>query len=50
MYARTATNYLMHLLKDGHIHLDLSDELTRGPLVTHEGQVVHEVVKAGLQS
>jgi len=45
MYARTVTNYLLHLLKDGQVKLDLEDELTRGPLVTREGQVVHEVVK-----
>ena len=28
--------------------VDLSDELTRGPLVTHQGEIVHEVVKAAL--
>jgi len=50
MYARTVTNYLAHLLKDGRLHLDLEDELTRGPLVTHRGEVVHEIVKARLCS
>lgn len=45
MYARNVTNFLLHLLKDGRVHLDLSDELTRGPLVTHQGAMVHEVVK-----
>jgi NAD(P) transhydrogenase subunit alpha len=48
MYARTVTNYLAHLLKDARVHLDLEDELTRGPLVTHQGEVVHEAVKAKL--
>ena len=48
MYARTVTSYLVHLLKDGRPHLDLDDELTRGPLVTHQGEIVHEVVKARL--
>jgi len=48
MYARTVTSYLLHLLKDGSPHLDLGDELTRGPLVTHEGEILHEVVKARL--
>jgi NAD(P) transhydrogenase subunit alpha len=48
MYARTVTNYLHHLLKDGQVQLDLTDELTRGPLVTHQGEIVHEVVKASL--
>ena len=46
MYARTVTNYLLHLVKDAQVQLDLNDELTRGPLVTREGQVVHEVVKS----
>ena len=48
MYARTVTSYLVHLLKDGKPHLDLDDELTRGPLVTHGGEIVHEVIKARL--
>jgi NAD(P) transhydrogenase subunit alpha len=48
-YARTVSNYLAHLLKDGAIRLDLGDELTRGPLVTHQGEIVHETVKATLQ-
>jgi NAD(P) transhydrogenase subunit alpha len=48
MYARTVTNYLAHLLKDGNVRLDLNDELTRGPLVTHEGEIRHEAVKARL--
>src|SRR5262249_25499638 len=39
MYARTVTNYLTQLLKDGRIRLDLDDELTRGPLVTHQGEI-----------
>src|SRR5262249_50738966 len=45
MYARNVTNFLLHLVKDGSVHLDLSDELTRGPLVTYQGEIVHEVVK-----
>jgi NAD(P) transhydrogenase subunit alpha len=46
MYARNVTQFLMHLLKDGRIHLDLGDELTRGPLVTLQGEILHEAVKA----
>ena len=49
MYAKTVTNFLAHLLKDGKIQLDLNDELTRGPLVTHQGEIVHDVVKKALQ-
>jgi H+-translocating NAD(P) transhydrogenase subunit alpha len=48
MYARTVTNFLTHLVKQGNLQLDLNDELTRGPLVTHQGDIVHEAVKATL--
>jgi NAD(P) transhydrogenase subunit alpha len=48
MYARTVTNFLMHLVKDGKLQLDLGDELTRGPLVTHQGEILHEAVKGAL--
>ncbi len=48
MYARTVAQFLGHLVKEGRIDLDLEDELTRGPLVTHRGEVVHEAVKARL--
>jgi NAD(P) transhydrogenase subunit alpha len=42
LYARTVTNYLLHLVKDGKMHVDRSDELTRGPLVTHQGEILHD--------
>jgi NAD(P) transhydrogenase subunit alpha len=50
LYSRTVANFLMHLVKDGGIRLDLNDELTCGPLVTHEGRVVHEAIKAALSA
>src|SRR5206468_10592772 len=48
MYARTVTSYLLHILKDGKPYLDMNDELTRSPLVTHQGEILHAVVKAKL--
>jgi NAD(P) transhydrogenase subunit alpha len=48
MYARTVSSFLLHLVHEGQIRLDLADELTRGPLVTHQGEIVHDVVKAAL--
>jgi NAD(P) transhydrogenase subunit alpha len=45
MYARTVMNFVSHLVKDGQAKLDLDDELTRGPLVTRDGQIVHEMIK-----
>jgi NAD(P) transhydrogenase subunit alpha len=46
MYARNVTSFLLHLLKGGKLHLDLEDDLTRGPLVTYRGAVVHEALKS----
>ncbi len=40
MYARTVTSFLLHLIKNGRVHFDLEDEITRAPLVTHEGEVL----------
>jgi len=49
MYARNVTSFLGHLVKEGKVQLDLADELTKGPLVVHQGQIVHEAVKASLR-
>jgi NAD(P) transhydrogenase subunit alpha len=45
MYARTVASYLLHLLKDGGLRLDLDDELTRSPLVAHRGELMSELVR-----
>jgi NAD(P) transhydrogenase subunit alpha len=44
MYARNATTFLTHLIKDGELQLDLEDEITRGTLVTRAGEIVHPQV------
>ena len=46
MYSRNLTNFLGHLVKDGKIALDLADELTSGPLLTHEGRITSERVRS----
>jgi NAD(P) transhydrogenase subunit alpha len=48
VYARNLANLLQHLLRDGAVHVDLGDEITRGALLTHEGRVVSEAVRARL--
>ncbi|MEE9282329.1 MAG: NAD(P) transhydrogenase subunit alpha [Myxococcota bacterium] len=50
MFARNVQNYLLHLTRDGTLELDLDDELTRGPLVTCDGKIVHEGVRAALEA
>ncbi len=41
MYARNLTAFLLHLVKDGKLQLDTSDEIIRDTLLTHGGQVVN---------
>ena len=50
MFARNVQNYLLHLTRDGTLELDLDDELTRVPLVTCDGKIVHEGVRAALEA
>jgi H+-translocating NAD(P) transhydrogenase subunit alpha len=45
LYARNVSAFLQHLVKEGKFQLDLSDEIIRETLVTHEGEVVNERVR-----
>jgi NAD(P) transhydrogenase subunit alpha len=46
MYAKNLVTFLEHLVSEGKIELDLEDEITKGALLTHEGQIMNEMVKA----
>jgi NAD(P) transhydrogenase subunit alpha len=46
MYSRNLVTFLLHLLRDGKIALDLEDEITRGALLTHEGAIANEAVRS----
>ena len=48
MYAKNIQTLLKHLIKDGQVNLDFSDEITRGATITHDGKVVHEATAAAL--
>jgi len=45
MYARNITAFLLHLVKDGKMNLDLSDEIVSETLLTKDGQVVNVRVR-----
>jgi NAD(P) transhydrogenase subunit alpha len=45
MYAKNATKFLLHLVKDGQISLDRDDEILRETLLTRGGEVVHQRVR-----
>jgi NAD(P) transhydrogenase subunit alpha len=46
MYARNVTTFLTHLVKDKQLVIAADDEITKETLVTRDGQVVHERIKA----
>ena len=45
MYARNISAFLMHLVKDGKLQLNLDDEIVRETLATRDGEVVNERVR-----
>jgi len=45
MYARNVTAFLLHLMKDQKLQLNLDDEIVRETLVTHGGAVVNQRVR-----
>jgi H+-translocating NAD(P) transhydrogenase subunit alpha len=42
LFARNVANLLLHLVKDGAINLDFTDDITKGACVTHGGEIVNE--------
>ncbi len=49
LYSRNITTFLSNMLKDGNLNLDMNDELVRGPMVVHEGKVVHDQTRAAME-
>lgn len=49
-YARNVSALLKHLLaEDGSLNIDLTDEITRGVVITHGGQIVHPATTAAIE-
>jgi NAD(P) transhydrogenase subunit alpha len=45
MYARNVTSFLLHLVKEGQLRLDLEDEIVRETLLTRDGKIVNGRVR-----
>jgi H+-translocating NAD(P) transhydrogenase subunit alpha len=50
LYAKNVSALVQHLLKDGELNLDFSDDITNSTCVTHEGQIRNQRVKEALQA
>jgi NAD(P) transhydrogenase subunit alpha len=45
MYARNVTAFLLHIVKDGKLRMDLTDEIIRETLLTRGGEIVNARVR-----
>ncbi|MCL6623666.1 MAG: hypothetical protein K6T17_03485, partial [Fimbriimonadales bacterium] len=50
MYSRNITEFLFLFVTHEGIQINLEDEILRGCLITHEGEIVHEPTKSLLAS
>ena len=50
LYSRNVTSFLNLLIKDGELHVDMSDNIVGPSCVTHEGKWVNERVAKALQA
>ncbi len=48
MYAKNMAAFLINLVKDGELEIDLEDEIIKGTLVTRAGEIVHARVREAL--
>jgi NAD(P) transhydrogenase subunit alpha len=44
LYAKNISNFLLHVIKDGKLNLDMNDEIVRQTLVSADGQVINASV------
>lgn len=49
MYSRNLTTFILEFCRDGGFVLNLEDEIQRGALVTHDGEVRHEPTRKVLE-
>ncbi|MCZ6811572.1 MAG: NAD(P)(+) transhydrogenase (Re/Si-specific) subunit alpha, partial [Planctomycetota bacterium] len=45
MYAKNISTFLLHLVKDGQLVVDMEDEITEQTLLTRGGEIVHQRVR-----
>ncbi|GIK16558.1 MAG: NAD(P) transhydrogenase subunit alpha [Planctomycetota bacterium] len=45
LFSRNLTNFILAFWKDGEFNLDLNDEILKGAVITHHGEIVHAKTK-----
>jgi NAD(P) transhydrogenase subunit alpha len=46
MYSKNILALIQHIGKEGKVELKLDDEIVKGSLITHDGEVIHERIKS----
>jgi NAD(P) transhydrogenase subunit alpha len=49
MYAKNLFNFLSLMLKDGSLNLDWDDEIIKGSVLTHDGEIKHQPTRIAIQ-
>lgn len=45
LFAKNITTFLLNMVKEGEFAIDLADEIVKGSLLVHDGQIIHEMIK-----
>ncbi len=45
LFSKNISTFLLNMVKEGALRFDLEDEIVKGALLVHDGQVVHEAIK-----
>jgi NAD(P) transhydrogenase subunit alpha len=49
LFSKNIATFLLNMVKDGEFRIDLEDEIVKGALLVHDGQVVHDRIKPLMQ-
>ena len=50
LYARNLATFLLNIVKDGALKIDMNDEITRDTLVCENGSIINQRVKDALDT
>jgi NAD(P) transhydrogenase subunit alpha len=49
LYSRNISSFLLAIMKEGGLNVDLTDDLVKGSLVINRGEIVHPATKAAIE-
>ncbi|TVQ32728.1 MAG: Re/Si-specific NAD(P)(+) transhydrogenase subunit alpha [Phycisphaeraceae bacterium] len=48
MHSRNAAAFIADMIKDGELRIDMEDEVVRGAMITHDGEIVHNPTREAM--